>query len=93
MIERRAGRLCVLAPMVMANARSLLDSGRAALLEAQETFDLEGVPEADSSALAVMLGWLRTAEARGTRLAFCNAPAGLRSLAELYRLTDILPLV
>ena len=68
MIERRAGHLCVTTPMVMANARNLLAEGRAALQEKQETFDFEAVPEADSSALAVMLGWLRSAEARDAGL-------------------------
>lgn len=92
MIERRADRLCVTAPMVMANARGLLEAGRSALKEKQETVDLGAVAEADSSALAVMLGWLRTAEARGAKLVFANAPAGLRSLAELYGIADLLPL-
>lgn len=92
MIERRAGQLCVTVPMVMANASSLLESGRSALRESRESVDLAAVSEADSSALAVMLGWLRTTEARGGQVEFRNAPAGLRSLAELYGLTEIIPL-
>lgn len=93
MIERQAGQLKVTAPMVMSNARGLLEAGRSALKEVRETVDLGGVAEADSSALAVMLGWLRTAESRGQQVAFANAPAGLRSLAELYGVVELLPLV
>lgn len=93
MIERRDDRLCVTAPMVMSNARGLLEAGRSALKEKRETVDFTAVQEADSSALAVILGWLRTAEERGMQLAFANVPAGLRSLAELYDLADLIPLV
>lgn len=93
MIERRSDRLCVTAPMVMSNARGLLEAGRSALKEKCETVDLAAVSEADSSALAVMLGWLRTAEGQGMQLAFANVPAGLRSLAELYDISELFPLV
>lgn len=93
MIERQPGRLRVTAPMVMANARGLLEAGRSAFKEAQEVVDLGAVPEADSSALAVMLGWLRVAESQGRHLVFTHTPAGVRSLAELYGIADLLPLV
>jgi phospholipid transport system transporter-binding protein len=92
MIERRDDRLRVTAPMVMANARGLLEAGRSALKEKGETVDLEAVSEADSSALAVMLGWQRTAAAKGMQLTFTNVPRGLRSLAELYGLAELLSL-
>lgn len=92
MIERRNGHLCVTAPMVMANARGLLEAGRSALRETAETIDLGAVGEADSSALAVMLAWLRTAEARGARLNYANLPEGVRALAELHGVADLLPL-
>lgn len=92
MIERRDDHLRVTAPMVMANARGLLEAGRSAFREKRETVDLEAVSEADSSALAVMLGWQRTAAASGMQLTFANVPAGLRSLAELYGLAELLSL-
>jgi phospholipid transport system transporter-binding protein len=50
------------------------------------------VSEADSSAVAVMLGWLRAADAASARVRFAHIPAGVRSLAELYGVTDLLPL-
>ena len=93
MIERDGGRLLVKAPMLMANARGLLEAGRVALQPGEQVFDFSGVGEADSSAVAVMLGWLRAAELSGVKVSFANVPAGARSLAELYGVTDLLPLV
>lgn len=92
MIERHADCLRVTAPMVMDNARGLLEAGRSAFSGNREVVDLGGVTEVDSSALAVMLGWLRAAEGRGAQVVFANLPASVRSLAELYGLTDLLPL-
>ncbi len=93
MIERQGAGLHVTVPMVMANACGLLEAGRSVFAQADEVIDLGAVTEADSSALAVMLGWLRLAEASGRRLAFANTPAGVRSLADLYGVVDLLPLV
>ena len=93
MIIREAGRLIVTAPLVMDNARSLLEAGRAALLVGEQVIDLGQVGEADSSALAVMLGWMRAASLSRSTVKFANIPAGVRSLAELYGVTELLPLV
>ena len=49
--------------------------------------------EADSSALAVMLAWLRRASQLGVQVSFANVPQGVRTLAELYGVTELLPLV
>ena len=92
MIETAPGRLIVTAPLVMDNARKLLAAGCAALQVGEQVIDLGRVTEADSSALAVMLGWLRAAESLRSTVKFANIPAGVRSLAELYGVTELLPL-
>lgn len=92
MIERQAGRLVVTAPLTLANARGLLEAGRAALQPGEQVFDFSRVGEADSSAVAVMLGWLRAADATRSTVRFAHIPAGVRSLAELYGVSDLLPL-
>lgn len=92
MIEREAGRLIVKVPLVMANARGLLEAGRSALQAGEQIFDFSEVVQADSSALAVMLGWLRAASLAKATVKFANIPAGVRSLAELYGVTELLPL-
>lgn len=93
MIEREAGRLVIKVPMVMANAGGLLEAGRSALQPGEQVFDLGQVDDADSSAVAVMLGWLRVAGRSRSTLKFAHIPAGVRSLAELYGVAELLPLV
>lgn len=92
MIEQVAGHLLVKVPLVMANARGLLEAGRSALMAGEQVFDFSEVSEADSSAIAVMLGWLRAAEAAQSTVKFAHIPAGVRSLAELYGVSELLPL-
>ena len=92
MIERESGRLIVKVPMVIAHARGLLDAGRSALQPGEQVFDFSEVIEADSSALAVMLGWLRAASLSGATVKFVHIPAGVVALAELYGLAELLPL-
>jgi phospholipid transport system transporter-binding protein len=55
-------------------------------------FDLAAVAEVDSSGLAVVFGWSRAAAAAGQTLRIVNPPANLISLAELYGVTELLPL-
>ncbi|MBL0354275.1 MAG: STAS domain-containing protein [Candidatus Dechloromonas phosphoritropha] len=93
MIERQAQRLVVKVPMVMANARKLLEAGRAALQPGEQIFDFKQVSDADSSAIAVMLGWLRVASRSRSTVIFAHIPPGLRSLAELYGVSELLPRV
>lgn len=92
MIERQGGCLAVKVPLTMANARGLLEAGCAALRPGEQVFDFSAVGEADSSAIAVMLGWLRAAEPSNSTVKFAHIPAGVRSLAELYGVTELLPL-
>lgn len=92
MIEREGERLLVKVPLVMANATGLLEAGRSALQAGEQIIDFSAVTEADSSALAVMLGWLRAAEMSRSTVKFAHIPAGVRSLAELYGVNELLPL-
>lgn len=92
MIERSAGRLLVTAPLTMGNSRRLLEAGCAALQPGEQVFDFAGVSEADSSAIVVMLAWLRAAAAARADVRFVNIPAGVASLAELYGVSELLPL-
>jgi phospholipid transport system transporter-binding protein len=92
MIQREAQRLLVTVPMTMANARELLAAGRAALQPGEQVFDFTQVVAADSSAIAVMLGWLRVADHSRSTVKFAHVPPGVRSLAELYGVSELLPL-
>jgi len=91
MIEVEGGHLVVKVPLTMANAPGLLEAGRAALRPGEQIFDFSEVSEADSSALAVMLAWLRAAELSRSTVKFVHIPAVVRSLAELYGVNELLP--
>ena len=96
MIEKSGDALCVTGPMLVADAASLLQTGRNLLAgckgAAECIVDLSSVEEADSSALGVIFGWLRTARDMGVALRIAHPPAGLISLAALYGVSDSLPL-
>lgn len=92
MIELLDGRLVVATPMLMDRARALLEAGCALLHGEVTEVNLSSVDDVDSSALAVMLGWMRFVEARGASVHFTGVSDSIRSLADLYGLTDILPL-
>lgn len=93
MIEEKAGVLAVTVPLVMANARGLLEAGRLHLKSGNALFDLASVSEADSSAVAVMLGLTRSAKEHGLAVRFSNVPAGVLSLAELYGVAELIQVV
>lgn len=89
MIVREGDLVRVTGRITMAEANAMLEEGRS-MAGSGATFDLAGVTEADSSALAVLFGWLREAKQRQTQLAFSNTPASLLSLAEVYGVADLL---
>lgn len=94
MVELDGSTLRVAAPMVIANAGALLAQGQASLAAAAAVsrVDLSGVAEADSSAITVLFAWMRRAQAQGGSLTIVAPPASLLSLADLYGITDLLPL-
>ncbi|MDP2762371.1 MAG: STAS domain-containing protein [Sideroxyarcus sp.] len=54
--------------------------------------DLGQVEKVDSSAVALLLHWLRQVGQTQCRLSFVNVPKDLHSLAALYDVADILSL-
>ncbi|MDR3221333.1 MAG: STAS domain-containing protein [Candidatus Accumulibacter sp.] len=95
MIDKDGNTYRVSLPMVIANARALLEAGRGLLgaeAEKEVVLDLASVREVDSSALAVLFGWQRFAAARGMALSVANPPASLLSLAGLYGVAGSPPL-
>ncbi len=96
MIEKSGSALRVSGPMLITGATDLLESGRRFLSSANRAdgvvFDLSAVEETDSSALSVVFGWLRTAQASGVKMHIANPPASMMSQAALYGVSDSLPL-
>ena len=91
-IETGGDCLRVVGDMTLDGAASLLVQGRQTGVSQTTVFDLSGVGDVDSSGLAVLFGWLRSAEINGRSLRIVNPPANLISLAEVYGVTDLLPL-
>jgi|GEM_PF-5944928 len=56
------------------------------------TINLAGVESADSSALAVMLGWIQAIQNNGQRVQFEEIPVRLKSLVEIAGLTQFFTL-
>ena len=55
-------------------------------------FDFSGVTRVDSSALALLLAWLRRAKVRGSAVELRALPDPLLALARLYGMDALLPL-
>jgi phospholipid transport system transporter-binding protein len=91
-VQRGEDRLVISGPMTLERATALLSEGVGVLAEADPVFDLAGVDEIDSSGLAVLFGWLRTAKAQGKILRIINPPKNLLSLADVYGVGDLLSL-
>lgn len=91
MIKLAGDRIEVTGPITMAGAAALLAEGETLLAAADPVFDLAGVTELDSSCLAVIFAWMRTARSQGKVVRLLNSPQNLLSLAEVYGVTDLLP--
>lgn len=91
MIRVVADRIEVDGAMTLPAATALLAEGSALLGRDRAVVDLAAVTDVDSSGLAVLFGWQRTARQQGRSLHIVNLPANLVSLAEVYGVTDLLP--
>jgi phospholipid transport system transporter-binding protein len=90
-MRRDADRIVLSGPVTLANVAQVLEEGRRHLAEGAGTVDLAQVTELDSSALALLLAWLREAKAAGRAIAFVNLPESLQTIARLYGVQDLLP--
>ena len=96
MITREGDRITVSGRLTLETARAAagaLFADKATVAAGDKlTVDLSQVEAVDSSAVSVLLQWLRQARELGVQLSYANSPANLRSLIGLYGVTDVLPL-
>jgi phospholipid transport system transporter-binding protein len=91
MIVRQGNRVQISGPVTLENVATLV--AESAVFEGESVIvDLSGLSAADSSALSLMLEWARRFGGAGKRIEFANLSAGLRSLAELYGVLDLIPI-
>lgn len=91
MITKDGNSYRVQGPVTMANVTSLLEESAKLFDHEALVVDLSAVAEVDSSAVSLMLQWMREAKQRNQSLAFTNLPNNLKSLATLYGVLDIVP--
>ncbi len=65
---------------------ALLGGDRADIL----SVDLQQVTEVDSTAISMLLEWMREVNKKNRCLQFVHLPASLESLLQLYGVTDII---
>lgn len=88
MIEREGNSVRVSGPLTMDTVAAHRQLGFAP--GSRMVIDLSAVNDVDSSAVSLLLAWLRQAGAVHAELSIQNMPANLRSLIDLYGLSDIL---
>ena len=91
MIRREGERMIVSGALTLATVAAALAEGDGAIREGVRTVDLAEVGELDSSALALLLAWLREAKQHSRNLSFANLPQGLSAIARLYGVAELLP--
>jgi phospholipid transport system transporter-binding protein len=79
-------------PVTLANINAVLDEGARVLTAPSLTVDLGGVTEVDSTAVSLLLAWRRAAQREKRVIDFVNYPANLKSLIQLYGVTELLAL-
>jgi len=77
-------------PVILDNFCQLREEARPYIGQADWTVNWGGVEEVDSAALALLLAWQRESTLHRKRTRNINLPANLKSLAELYGLSDLI---
>jgi len=90
-LQRQGDKLTVSGALTLATVGRALREGSDAIALGARTVDLGEVGELDSSALALLLAWLREAKRRNLDLSFTRLPEGLTTIARLYGVAELLP--
>lgn len=95
MITRKDDRLQVSGNVTIATVSALLNEALKLQGESwpdgKVLVDFAGLEKMDSSAVSLMLVWVREAQRSKMDLHFANVPANLMSLAKLYGVAELLP--
>ena len=91
MIERQGNRICVAGPVHFGNVTRVIAEGLPEIEAGASRVDLSKLESADSSAVSMMLEWLRAAKKLNRVLVFEGMNRDLESLVMLYGLGGIFP--
>lgn len=93
MSEAQAVRFPVTGIVTFDNLMAVRRAGEAAIGQADDgvIFDLTGLEQGNSAALALLMAWFRAADRHSRTVSFVGLPTELESIIELSGLTDVLP--
>lgn len=93
MIQRDGNKFSVQGPVTISTVVVVMAQGVELFDCADLVIDLAQVSEVDSSAVSMLLEWQREAVRNQRKLRFTNMPKNLQSLARLYGVSELIPLV
>ena len=91
MIVCNGERCAVQGALTMNNVNAVLEESKRLFNGPRVVVDLAGVTEVDSAALSLLLEWRRLASAEKRAIEIANLPHNLRTLADLYGVSELLP--
>ncbi len=91
MITREGDRLMVQGRLTIATVPALYETGVQHLASEDMLVDFSRVEAVDSSAISMLLGWMRAAQRSQHQLRVTALPDDLLSLARLYGVAELLP--
>lgn len=92
MIKQQGDRYLIEGAVTLDTVTGLLAEGIGSFEGDRPIVDFSKVNAADSSALSLMLEWVRQFRRRGRDIAFVNLNANLTSLSNLYGIADLIPI-
>jgi phospholipid transport system transporter-binding protein len=92
MIVKQGNRYLIEGQVTLDNVGDLIAEG-AAFDGDRVIVDLAGVTRADSSVLSLLLEWTRRFAGSGRPIVFANLSPDLQSLADLYGVVDLIPVL
>lgn len=91
-IQREGDSVIVDGAVTIGNVVALTKKGIALFDDRSLTIDLKKVTEVDSTIISMLLEWLREMRKKNRSLQFINIPENLKSLIQLYGVTEIIPI-
>jgi len=92
MIFREGDSVVVQGAVTIDNVVMLTQRGIALFGDQPLTIDLDKVTEVDSTIVSMLLEWLRATRKNNQALHVINMPDSLKSLVQLYGITELIPL-
>lgn len=86
-------KMIVQGPVTIDNVVDMTERGKTLFDRPRRVVDLKEITRVDSSAISMMLEWLRTARHQGCQLQFTNLPSNLESLVQLYGIAEMIPTI